>query len=71
MHLPALVAAKVALWNAMQEQGMRKADLARLLNVKPPQVDRLVDFLHSSKIEQLEAALGALGKRIGITVEAA
>lgn len=71
VRLPALVVAKVGLWNAMQEQGLRKADLARLLEVNPTQVDRLVDFLHSSKIEQLEAALAALGKRIGVTVEAA
>jgi antitoxin HicB len=71
VYLPALVVAKVALWNAMQEQGLRKADLARLLGVKPPQVDRLVDFLHSSRIEQVEVALAALGKRIGVTVEAA
>ncbi|WP_377516966.1 helix-turn-helix domain-containing protein [Microbulbifer taiwanensis] len=63
--------AKVALWNAMQERGMRKADLARKLGVKPPQVDRLVDFLHSSKIEQVENALQTLGKKIWITIEAA
>lgn len=69
VHLPALVVAKVALWNTMQEQGLRKADLARRLGVKPPQVDRLVDFLHSSKIEQVEAALAALGKRITVSVE--
>lgn len=69
VHLPALVVAKVALWNAMQEQGLRKADLARLLDVKPPQVDRLVDVLHSSKMEQVEGALEALGKRIGVSVE--
>ena len=49
---------------------MRKADLSRLLNAKPVAVDRLVDFLHTSKIDQMEMALAALGKRIQV-VEAA
>lgn len=71
VHLPTLVAAKVALWNAMREAGMRKADLARLLSSSQTKVDRLVDFEHSSKIEQVEAALAALGKRLALSVEAA
>ncbi|MNG41297.1 hypothetical protein D3C84_1303870 [compost metagenome] len=50
---------------------MRKADLCRLLGVSQTQGDRLVDFLHTSKMEQLEAALAALGKRLSISVEAA
>ncbi len=71
VHLPTLVAAKVSLWNAMREAGMRKADLARLLQSSQTKVDRLVDFEHSSKIEQVEAALAALGKRLAVSVEAA
>ena len=71
VHLPTLVAAKVSLWNAMREADMRKADLARLLNSSQTNVDRLVDFEHSSKIEQVEAALAALGKRLAVSVEAA
>lgn len=71
VHLPAVTVAKIALWNEMVRRGMRKADLCRLLNVAPPQVDRLVDFLHTSKMEQLEAALGALGLYISVNVRAA
>ncbi|RMH96412.1 type II toxin-antitoxin system HicB family antitoxin [Stutzerimonas nitrititolerans] len=71
VRLPAVTVAKIHLWNTMLERGMRKADLVRLLNVKPMQVDRLVDFLHGSKIDQLEAALSVLGKRLAISVEAA
>ena len=41
--------------------GMRKADLCRLLGVAQAQGDRLLDFLHTSKMEQLETALLALG----------
>ena len=71
VHLPAVTVAKIALWNTMMERDMRKADLCRLLGVHQAQGDRLVDFLHTSKMEQLESALSALGKRLAISVEAA
>ncbi|MEE9681844.1 helix-turn-helix domain-containing protein [Pseudomonas moraviensis] len=71
VHLPVVIVAKIALWNSMIERGMKKADLCRLLGVHQAQGDRLVDFLHTSKIEQLEAALAALGKRLFVSVEAA
>ncbi|MFT4190438.1 MAG: type II toxin-antitoxin system HicB family antitoxin [Comamonas sp.] len=66
--LPALVAAKVLLARTMQEQGVRKADLVRDLGVNPPQVDRLLDLHHSSKIELVEAALRRLGKRLDVSL---
>lgn len=68
VRLPVLVAAKVALWNAMCERGMRKADLARLLHASTVLVDRLVDPLYSSKIENVEEALEALGKRLVVEI---
>lgn len=71
VRLPMVTVAKIVLWNAMMERGMRKADLCRLLGVSQTQGDRLVDFLHTSKMEQLENALAALGKRLSVTVEAA
>lgn len=61
VRLPAVTVAKITLWNAMMERGMRKADLRRLLGVHQVQGDRLVDFLHTSKIEQVEDALKHLG----------
>lgn len=70
VYLPALVEAKVALWNTLCERGMRKADLARLLGCTQPTVDKLLDMTHSSKIEKVEQALALLGKRLGVTVEA-
>lgn len=69
--LPAVTVAKIHLWNEMVARGMRKADLCRLLDLKPVTVDRLVDFLHTSKIEQLEKALAALGKRLRVGLERA
>ncbi|WP_417252803.1 type II toxin-antitoxin system HicB family antitoxin [Castellaniella sp.] len=66
--LPALVSAKVLLANEMVSQGVRKAELARRLNVHMPQVDRLVDLRHSSKLENIEQAFHKLGKHIEIRV---
>ncbi|AIR90572.1 type II toxin-antitoxin system HicB family antitoxin [Pseudomonas cremoricolorata] len=71
IYLPAVTVAKILLWNTMMERGMRKADLRRLLGVHQSQGDRLVDFMHTSKMEQIEAALAALGKRLAVTVQAA
>ncbi|GAB3484357.1 type II toxin-antitoxin system HicB family antitoxin [Azotobacter salinestris] len=71
VHLPAQAVAKIALWNTMREQGLRVADLARLLEVSHPVASRLVDFDHTSKMEQIERALAALGKRLAVSVEAA
>jgi antitoxin HicB len=64
----ALVAAKIGLYEAMREHAIGKADLARRLNCHLPQVDRLLDLTHASKLEQVETALAALGKRLAVEV---
>lgn len=66
--LPALETAKALLWNEMVAQKLRKADLARMLNVHMPQVDRLFDLGHSSKIEFVEQAAKALGKTLNVSL---
>jgi len=69
--VPALTQAKLALYSAMRAQRVGKAELARRLNCHLPQVDRLLDLLHSSRLDQLEAAFRVLGKRISVVVEEA
>jgi antitoxin HicB len=66
--LPALETAKVLLWNEMYSQKIRKADLARMLNVHTPQIDRLFDLKHSSKIEFVEQAANVLGKSLAVSL---
>jgi antitoxin HicB len=34
-----------------------------------PKVDRLLDLTHKSKLEQVEAALAAVGYRVNVSVE--
>lgn len=66
--LPALETSKVLLWNEMLSQNVRKAELARRLNVHMPQVDRLFDIRHSSKFEFVEQAASALGKKLAVSL---
>ncbi|WP_039057596.1 type II toxin-antitoxin system HicB family antitoxin [Enterobacter sp. Bisph1] len=68
ISLPVLVAMKAALHNAMIETGTRKADLARKLGQKGPQIDRLLDVEHSSKVETVELALHQLNRQIDLSI---
>lgn len=68
VSVPVLVAMKAALYNAMIETGTRKADLARQLGVNGPQVDRLLDVEHSSKVEKVELALAQLGRKARVEI---
>jgi antitoxin HicB len=66
--LPALVTAKVLLANEMIAQGVRKSELARRLDVHMPQVDRLLDLKHSSKLDAIESAFKQLGKTLEASI---
>jgi antitoxin HicB len=48
-----------------------KAELARRLNWHLPQVDRLLDLRHASRLDQLETAFRALGKQLSVEVSEA
>ena len=67
--LSPIFSAKVLLYKALREQNMTKAELARRLNWKFPQVDRLFDTHHSSQLSQLVAAASILGKHFVIGME--
>jgi antitoxin HicB len=60
--------AKTALYDAMREQGVGRAELARRLRWHLPQMIRLLDLRHTSRMEHVEAALAALGLRLIINV---
>lgn len=67
----AVMAAKVALYTAMRESGMSNVALAKRLSVAETEVRRMLDPRHKTKIGRLEEALGALGRRLVVSVEAA
>lgn len=64
VSLPAQTELKVALYKEMQKNGVKKAELARRLSAHAPQVDRLLDVRHASRLDQMEAAFNALGHRL-------
>jgi len=52
----------------MIQTNTRKADLARKLSMKGPQIERLLDVENASKIEVLEQALYLLGRNVSVSV---
>lgn len=67
--VPALAAAKVALYEELRSAGVTRNELARRIGQPEQQIERLLDLHHQSTIDQLETAFGALGKRMVITLE--
>lgn len=64
----ALEGAKLGVYQAMTEQGLRKSELARRLGWHMPQVDRLFDLRHASRLDQIETAARALGRSVEVRV---
>ncbi len=71
VRLPALTVLKVELYRQLREASMTRAELARRLGWKRESVDRLFRLDHASRLEQLEAAFGALGRAVSVSVHAA
>jgi antitoxin HicB len=68
VSLPPLVAAKLALYEAMRAGGITRTELARRLGLQENGVRRLLDLDHRSHIDQVDRALAVLGKRLGVQV---
>ncbi len=64
--VPTLTAIKVMLYQGMREQAIGKAELARRLGWHLPQVDRVLDIRHRSRLDRMDAALGAIGCRLEV-----
>jgi antitoxin HicB len=68
VELPPSVAAKVLLLNEMLRQKVRPAELARRIGTTPQEVNRLTNIRHTTRIDRVDTALRALGKRLLIRV---
>jgi antitoxin HicB len=64
VELPVSVAAKILLLNEMVRQKVRPAELARRIGTTPQEVNRLTNIRHSTRIDGVDSALRALGKRL-------
>jgi len=66
--LPTLQSAKVDLYNTFLTSGLKKAGLARRIGIPKTHIERLFSLRHHSRLNQVEAAFAALGKRLHVEV---
>lgn len=69
IDLPEDVALKLAFYRAFRASGVSRAELGRRLGWHGPQVRRLFDAGHSTRVGDLFRAFRAIGKRVGFVVE--
>jgi antitoxin HicB len=67
--LPPMAGLKLAIHDAMVQQGLTQAALGERLGIDGRQVRRILDLDHESKFSQIEAALAALGLRAAVSIE--
>ena len=64
--LPALQSAKVDLYTAFLESGLKKAEFARRIGIPKTHIERLFSLRHHSRLDLIEAAFAALDKRLHV-----
>jgi antitoxin HicB len=69
VNLSAATVAKLALYDAMRQQGVTQSELARRLGCYRQHAARIVDPAHNTRFEVLEAALAAVGKRAALQIQ--
>ena len=69
IEIPPLVVMKLAIYQAMHDQGVSVAKMAARLHIPFATMRRLLDLYHRSKWDHLEMALEALGYRVQVRVE--
>ncbi len=67
--LPSNIALKARLYQSLLDSGIKKAELARRLNLHRQEIDRLFDINHVTNINKIEAAFAVLGKSLRFEVE--
>lgn len=64
VELAPSMAAKVLLLNEMLRQNVRPVELAQRIGTTRQEINRLTDLKHATKIDRIDEALRALGKRL-------
>lgn len=64
VEVPLSVASKVMLLNTFIDSGLTQSELAKLMGIKRQEVTRIFDLHHSTKIDTIQKALQAMGKRL-------
>jgi antitoxin HicB len=71
VRLPALTAAKLEVYRAMRHAGLDAAGLAERVGWPAKKITHIFDGYHVVRLEQLETALAALGRRFVVNSEPA
>ena len=71
VRLAPLVAAKAEVFRAMRQAGIDKTELAQRLGIAPEAADQLFSIHHQTGLDQIEAPLAALGRRLVVAVDTA
>ncbi len=71
VSLPPLIASKLAIYQAMREQGITQAMLAKKLRCDARHIRRLLDLDRHSRLDLIDDALHVLGKKLVIDIQAA
>ena len=66
VRLPGLQSVKVDLYVAFLKSGLKKAEFARRMGIPKTHIERLFSLRHGSRLNQIEAALAVLGKRLHV-----
>jgi antitoxin HicB len=67
--LPAPMAAKAALYLAIQEAGLSNSELGRKLGVDEKEIRRMLDPRHATRLSRIQTALDFLGKRLVVSLD--
>jgi antitoxin HicB len=67
--LPAPMAAKAALYLAIQEAGLSNSELGRKLGLDEKEIRRMLDPRHATRLSRIQTALDFLGKRLVISLD--
>ncbi len=68
VDVSASVAAKVLQLNRLVSTNISNAELARMINMRPQEIQLIVSPGHSTKIDTIQKALSALGQQMEIVV---
>lgn len=66
VRLPLSATAKILLHNAMAEARVSRSELARRTGLKLPEVTRLLNLRHATKVDSVADALRALGYELSL-----
>ncbi|ETD72501.1 pilus biosynthesis protein HicB [Pelistega indica] len=68
IELPSSLYAKVLLLNEMVKQHVSNAELARRIDVRPQEMQRITNLNHPTKIDTIAKSLAALNKQLILTL---